>query len=516
MTGVLIMPTFVETLHITQAPEVYTIIITTMMATAFVGALLSGPLADSLGRRGLAIFATVMCIVGDLLMVAADSLPKFYAGRAITGICIGMLSMVLPLYLTEVVPTSFRGRAIAWHQFCIVLGISVAFWVSYACTIYTDTRAWRIPLGVQLIPTLLFLLLLIKMPQSPRYLIQKHRDTEALHMLALVRGDGTIECNTVRMEFAEIEQTIRFEQKHMRNAYAYLFRRGRDKNPQRLLLGVAVQAFQQLTGANILMLYAPLIFRASGVENHITSLFANAVSGLVIMVFTIPAVFLIDRWSRRKTMIIGALVCGSCMIVMTICSAIANFRFSDIESLYLTASTTQSGDLSLDHPKATSVIFFIMFYVFLACYGCTWGPLGWIYPCELYSQGVRSKALGITTASNWFFNFGVVQLAPVIFSNIQWKVYIIYCVFCITMALVVYAYFPETQVHLKCSVWMTMTYVIQGKSLEEMDLLFSSNFKSYDPTLHHPRTAAEALAALEDKRAQQIDSFAFTDAAGQQ
>ncbi|KAG2222231.1 hypothetical protein INT45_010644, partial [Circinella minor] len=118
-----------------------------------------------------------------------------------------------------------------------------------------------------------------------------------------------------------------------------------------------------------------------------------------------------------------------------------------------------------------------------------------IYPAELYSHGVRSKALGITTAANWLFNFGTLQISPLAFESIQWKVYVIYCLFCFAMGYVVYLFFPETQ----------------GKSLEEIDLLFSGNFKSHDPTANHPATASQALALLQQKNAKDNIHFSFMD-----
>ncbi|KAI9277178.1 sugar transporter [Phascolomyces articulosus] len=469
-----------------------------MMAAAFVGAIVSGPLADIMGRRGLAMACTILSILGDLLLVSAYELSMFYAGRAITGVSVGMLSMVLPLYLTEVAPLSLRGRAIAFHQFCIILGISIAFWVTYGSYYLYEDKAWRVPLGVQLIPTLIFGVALFLVPQSPRYLVQKHRDEEALKVLSMIRGDGTIEHSAVQMEFAEIKQTLMFEEKHEKIGYRSLFHRGKDKNPQRLLLGIFAQAFQQLTGANTLMLFAPLIFHATGITTgRVPTLFANGISGVVMVVATIPAMLLIDRWSRRKTMIIGALGCGVSLLVMSIIAGTSQYEYDGLEHYFSDAAAHSEYDssTSMGCPTPRSVIFFAMFYIFLAFYGCTWGPLGWIYPAELYSQGVRSKALGITTASNWFFTFGVIQIAPLAFEQIQWKVYVIYCVFCFTIAAIVYRYFPETR----------------GKSLEEMDLLFSGNFKSFDPAVHHPTTASEALAYIEQKNSKYNNQLSFMD-----
>ncbi|KAG2222230.1 hypothetical protein INT45_010643, partial [Circinella minor] len=253
MGGVLMMPDFTTALQIKRVPSVYTAIITVMMGAAFIGAIISGPLADSIGRRGLSIICAVLSILGDLLLVSANNVSMFYAGRAIAGFSVGVLSMVLPLYISELAPFNFRGRAIALDQFFIILGISIAFWAAYGAASLKQNEFWRVPLGIQLIPALVFGMALMYIPQSPRYLVQKHRDEEALLVLALIRGDGTVEHKAVQMEFAEIKQTLMFEQKYNKIGYRYLFRLGCDRNPRRLLLGILAQVFQQLTGANTLM-----------------------------------------------------------------------------------------------------------------------------------------------------------------------------------------------------------------------------------------------------------------------
>lgn len=161
-------------------------------------------------------------------------------------------------------------------------------------------------------------------------------------------------------------------------------------------------------------------------------------------------------------MIAGAIICCLCSMVMAIVSVGDQYDGKFFGGF-------MSSDRTLFHvdKNATSIIFVISVYIFLASYGCTWGPLGWIYPAELYSQGslctiivslslshifcetgVRSKALGISTASNWFFGFGVVQLAPLAFLTITWRVYVIFCVFCAVIPVIVYFYFPETKVYI--------------------------------------------------------------------
>lgn len=245
---------------------------------------------------------------------------------------------------------------------------------------------------------------------------------------------------------------------------------------------------------------------------------ANAISGLVIVASTILPVCYVDRWRRRNGMIAGALLCAVWMAVLSAISAVYGSRFSGLQDFYDDISG-QSTTLFLREPRASSIAFFVVFYIFLATYGCLWGPLAWIFSAELFPNGkwitvsllpysswllnigVRSKGLSIATATNWFFTFGVVELSPIAFNSIQWVVFVIYCVFCICIAIIVYLYFPETKVtarRMKCD-GMSHRFISKGMSLEEIDLLFSANFKSYDPNLPHPRAASETLEQIDQR-----------------
>ncbi|CDS09029.1 hypothetical protein LRAMOSA10389 [Lichtheimia ramosa] len=480
LPGILTMYSFHQD---TNIQDNSTSLTSTLMAGAVAGALAAGVLADLIGRRGVIAVSAALFMGADVLQVGADDIIKLYVGRAITGISIGALSMVVPLYQSEISPKEMRGRLVSIQQFAIACGICVSYWVDYAVLDATTVSNWRLAFGLPLIPALIYLAGALVLPKSPRYLIYKHHDRQALEVLAFVRGDGTINHPDVLMEYVEIKQSIRFEEKYGSKHFWRLFRKGADNNRKRLLLGMAVQIFQQLTGANALLLYAPLIFRASGIQGKSTTLLANGISGLVNLIFTIPPMITIDRWGRRPTLIVGSIACCLCLIIMTVIAAVTGLTDNIASMHVLDASDTNATEMDetirhIDHQA--SIGFLVMMYMFVACYALTWGPAGWIYPTELYSQDVRARALGFTTAANWLFNFGVTMLTPLMYVHIQWKAFVVYAVFCFVMAIVVHRYFPETM----------------GKSLEEVDLIFSGNFNYYDLSVHHPQTAAAALSQL--------------------
>ncbi|KAI8989445.1 hypothetical protein BDB01DRAFT_848617 [Pilobolus umbonatus] len=410
ITGLLLMPSFQSDMS-TDNDSTSSALISALMAGAVIGAIFSGPLADTIGRKALMALGITIFIFGNVLQVGADDIDMMYGGRGVTGHNIhGDQS--------ELAPKHMRGRLISIQQFAIALGICLSYWLDYLFVNVNGSTGWRLALGLQLIPAVICLMgLILFIPQSPRHSIDKQRPEEALKTLSKIRGDGTINHNDVLMEYSEMKQNITFEHKLFHDhKYRRLFYPGPENNRRRLLLGMSVQIFQQLTGVNALLVFAPQIFRATGLPGRDAALFANGISGSINLLATIPAMI--------------------------------------------------------------------------------FGSLGWIYPAELYSQGVRAKALGISTASNWLFTFAVLQVTPIMLQNIHWKTYLLFSIMCLIIAVVVHSYFPETN----------------GKSLEEVDLIFSCGFNYYDVDVHHPQTAAAALAQMEkvQKKNKDIYQFPFT------
>ncbi|KAG1462271.1 hypothetical protein G6F56_005553 [Rhizopus delemar] len=482
------------------------LMITSLLAGAFVGAISSGPLADMIGRKALMALGTVIFIFGNVLQVGADDLKTMYGGRAITGVSMGMISMVFTNIKTpdqsEIAPKIMRGRLMSLQQFAMTCGMALSYWIDYKFVDIIDTSGWRLAIGLQLIPALFCLVgLLLFIPESPRYSIYKKHTNAALITLSKIRGDGSTTHNDVLMEFIEIKQNITFEHNIFpHDRYKRLFLRGPENNRRRLLLGMAVQIFQQLIGVSAILLFAPQIFQAAGLDGRDVALFANGLSGSINLLATIPAIFFIDKWGRRPTMIIGAILCSICVGIMAVLSGLHGYGYGLIitgTSIDNPSMGMQKNPLMLLFDSGGPTIgFLVVMYTYVAIYSLTWGTLGWVYPAELYAQGVRAKALGISTASNWLFTYVVFQLTPIMLEKIEWRTYVLFCVLCLIIAIVVHLYFPETN----------------GKSLEEVDLIFSCRFNYYDVNVHHPQTAAEALSQMEkiQQRDKNLYRFPFT------
>ncbi|OZJ01373.1 hypothetical protein BZG36_05662, partial [Bifiguratus adelaidae] len=208
------------------------------------------------------------------------------------------------------------------------------------------------------------------------------------------------------------------------------------------------------------------------------------------MVATIPAVIFIDKWGRRPTLISGAILMALCMAIVAGTIHAHNGGILFVNSGNSTGSAGSNKGALLNSFSATIVVI-VFLYLFVACFAYSWGPCGWLYPAELYPQRVRAKAISMTTAANWLFNFAVGQLTPLMLSAMPWGTYVIFAVFCLIMALVVYKFFPETN----------------GKSLEEVDLIFGGDLKDHELDMHHPQTAAGAIEEIE--KLQNDPQFAF-------
>ncbi|CAI2164591.1 11309_t:CDS:10 [Funneliformis geosporum] len=415
ISGILTMKHFRE--EFPTGPVKEGTIVSSLLAGCFFGALISGYFADKIGRRFSILGGSLVFIVGSILQATATTFVQLYFGRIIAGLSIG---------------------------------IAISFWIDYFTEKIDSPAQWRIPLWIQIVPALILAVGTIFLPFSPRWLMDHDREEEAIVVLANLRAGGDKSAAIVQEEYLEIKDNVRFEREFAAKNYFELVKRGPENIRKRMLLGVFIQIFQQLTGINAIMYYAPLIFHNAGITSNSSSLLATGINGLVNMLSTIPAILWIDRWGRRPTLISGGTFMGISMLIVGCILAINGTKYYDTE---LDKNFVQLKNTSSSY----AIIVFI--YIFVASFAYSWGPTGWIYPAEIYPLRIRGKAMSVTTASNWLFNFVIGQIVPYLLDS----TYIIFGVFGIIMAVSVLIFYPETK----------------GKSLEEMDGLFGKT---------HPRS----------------------------
>jgi sugar porter (SP) family MFS transporter len=433
---------------------------------------ISGPSSEHISRKYTIIVGCIVFLVGAAVQTANNGYASMVVGRAIAGIGIGALSMVVPLYQSEIAPKEIRGRLIALQQLMITIGIMVAFWVGYGCSLRDDKASFQIPLAIQMIPAVFLALGAAFLPFSPRWLISKGRNEEALVVLGKLRASGDTTDPEVVAEYEEIIAQLNHEREVQINSYTELFKPGLRR---RMVLGILVQIFQQFTGINSIMYYAPTIFVQAGVGSS-SALIASGVNGVLNVLATIPAVLFIDRLGRRKTMISGAIVMG---LAMLLCGIVMG------ATAKITVDANGNHQVDMSGNVHASYFCIVMIYLFVAGFAYSWGPVGWIYPAEIYPLSVRAKGTSITTAANWLMNFVISEICPVMLSSITFGTYIFFGCCGAIMATVVYLFFPETK----------------GRSLEEMDVVFSGSVFVH----RNKHLKADAHAGIETLDKEEVD-----------
>ncbi|KAI9313592.1 general substrate transporter [Dichotomocladium elegans] len=419
-----------------------------LLAGCFVGSLLAGQSAEIFSRKITIILGCIVFTIGAAIQTGTNGYAMMVVGRAIAGLGIGTLSMIVPLYQSELAPKEIRGRLISLQQLMCTVGLMLAFWVNVGTEKIDSDASFRIPIGIQIAPAVVLAAGCFFLPYSPRWLFSKGREEEALEVLAKLHANGDKTDPYVVSEFNDIREQLEADRKVANMDYTEVFSK---RNRRRLVLGIFIQVFQQFTGINSIMYYAPTIFMQAGIQNTSATLIASGVNGVLNMLSTIPAVLFLDRLGRRKTLISGAIVMGIAMLLCGIVMATTGRVYLDL------ADNKNKIDMS-GNTKA-SYFCIVMIYVFVAGFAYSWGPVGWVYPAEIFPLNVRAKGTSLSTAANWLLNFAISEMCPAMLNSITWGTYIFFGCCCVVMTLTVWLFYPETK----------------GKSLEEMDAVFSGS-----------------------------------------
>ncbi|KAL1917297.1 uncharacterized protein VTP21DRAFT_4953 [Calcarisporiella thermophila] len=428
-----------------------------LSAGCFVGAIISSYPADKIGRKMSIILAAAIFVLGAIIQSACNGHAMLIAGRVLAGLSVGMTSNIVPLYQSEIAPEKVRGRLVSIQQWAITWGICISFWIQYGCSKIDGQAAFRIPYGVQAIPALLLFFGMFFFPRSPRWLMDHDREEEALRVLADIHGEGDVNHPYVQREFSQIKEAIRFDREIAARSYLELLKPGLFK---RVFLGVALQAWQQLTGMNIIMFYVVYLFEQAGKAEQEANLVASGVSYVVNVVMTVPAIIYVDKWGRRPTLIAGSAAMATFLFIIGgIMGGIGKPPVDDPNSQ---TKTTVSGWDMQGNTAATNAII-AMVYFFVASFATTWGPIGWIYPAEIFPMRVRAKATALSTGSNWLFNWILNFFVPILMSKLTYGLYILFGAFNFLMTAHVFFQYPETK----------------GRTLEEMDEIFAAGYSPW-------------------------------------
>ena len=449
-----------------------------IQAGAFAGSLLTGFfLADALGRRRTIIWGSALFTIGIAISCASNNVECLIAGRVINGLANGCCAMMVPLWQSEVTPKEIRGRIISLQQCVINFGILTAFLIQYGCSFIPSNAAWRTPIGIQMVPTFALFCVMWWLPESPRWLVSKGRDQEALQILARVHANGDDTDDYVLEEYAEIKQKFALENSQEKPSYfAILFSK---KYSRRTFIGLGAQFWQQAVGINSILYYAPFLFEQAGVGSSSASLLSNVIEGVVLNVVTLPNMYYLDAWGRRRPMILGAIAMGICMLLIgVLLRTLGDPRYDPVQHKI-------NFDFTAHVSAGKAVIAFL--YLYVASFAISWATPAWVVPAEIFNMSTRGRANSMTTATNWFVNFWFALYIPTALNKISWILYIIFAGISFAAALSTWLFQVETA----------------NRSLEEMDAMFEGDhpiFPFLDSTLTavHPPAGLKREAGLED------------------
>jgi len=392
--------------------------VSSLLFGCIAGVFIAGKAGDHYGRKKVLMLAALLFFISAVGSASAHSLSFFLFSRILGGIAVGVASILSPMYIAELAPAKYRGTLVSLNQLTIVIGILVAFFSNYLL-VDTGENNWRWMLLVMAAPAILLFFSLFLVPESPRWLVARNRNEEALKVLIKTSGK-----ELAQSELNEIQQTLKNQEE---STFSDLLA---PKIKPLLFIGIILAIFQQITGINTIMYYAPKIFANVGQSND-SALLQTILIGGTNLIFTLVAMVLIDRFGRKKLIIIGS----TGMMLM----------LSGLSALYFLNAT--SGIL---------VLVFIIGYI--AFFAASLGPALWVITAELFPNRLRSKGMSIAIVSLWIACAVVTIAFPIMLEKLSGGItFLIFALICLANLVYVLKYVPETK----------------GKTLEELEKQFA-------------------------------------------
>tara|TARA_Y100000758_G_scaffold69630_1_gene45660 strand:+ start:229 stop:1653 length:1425 start_codon:yes stop_codon:yes gene_type:complete len=365
------------------------------------GALAAGPLADKFGRRAIMIVTAIIFAVSAFGSGISDSSAEFIFYRLFGGLGIGAASVLAPAYIAEVAPASLRGRLATLQQLAIVLGLFAAFLSNYLIAnaaggaegiLMLDLAAWRWMFWAELVPAGLFLIGVLFIPESPRYLVAQGKLKHAKTVFNKISNDNA------DTQISDVKQSLQSDKKP---SIRDLFIDGSKKVHPIVWAGVALSVFQQFVGINVVFYYGSELWQAAGFDES-QSLFINVLAGTTNIVSTFIAIALVDKIGRKPLLLVGS-------IGMFI-------SLSALTYIFGSAGLDEAGKLALSDNMGTFAL--IMANLFVVFFGLSWGPVVWVLLGEMFNNRIRGAALAVAASAQWIANFAITMTFPIMLANI--------------------------------------------------------------------------------------------------
>ncbi|KAG0568535.1 hypothetical protein KC19_6G026600 [Ceratodon purpureus] len=403
-------------------------------SSLYIAGLISGFgsswLASKYGRKRSMLFGGITFFIGGILNGAAQNIAMLIIGRILLGVGVGCATQTVPMYLSEMAPSQWRGGLNIAFQFLITLGIVIANMINYA-TSKMSKDGWRISLGLASVPAIIVILGGIFCPETPNSLIERNLKEEGKSILRKIRGVENIDT-----EYEDIVEATNMANQ-VTNPYKTLL--SKKYRPQ-FILSILIPLFQQLSGINVVMFYAPVLFNTIGFGAD-ASLYSAVIVGVVNILSTIVSIVLVDKLGRRALFLEGG-------VQMIICQIFIAWILG----------TQFGGDVVLSKAYGTGVL--VLVCLFVAGFAWSWGPLGWLVPSEILPMEVRSAGQAIVVSVNLLLTFIIGQVFLTILCSFKYGAFIFFAVWEIIATLFIYFFVPETK----------------GVSIEKMVLIWEDHW----------------------------------------
>jgi sugar porter (SP) family MFS transporter len=413
--------------------------VASMLLGCAIGAFFAGRLADRWGRRTVLIISAVLFLLSALGAGSAMSSWYFVAARVLGGFAVGAASVMAPAYIAEVASARYRGRLATVQQIAIISGLFCAFLSNYLLakaagastgTLWLGEAAWRWMFWMQSLPSLLFLLLLLPIPESPRYLVVKKRNDDALNVLTRLYG-----ADEARSKMSEIDASLSAD--HHRPRLSDLISKTTNRIRPIVWVGVGLATFQQLVGINVVFYYGAVLWQSVGFSEN-DALLINVLSGALSIGACLVTVVLIDRVGRKPLLWVGSVGMAITLALLTVAFA--------------SAAVDDHGKLALS--AGMGVLALVAANVYVIFFNMSWGPVMWVMLGEMFPNQIRGSGLAVAGAAQWTSNFAITVTFPILLGGIGLAgAYGIY-----TIAAAISTFFVLRYVH-----------ETRGKELEQME-----------------------------------------------
>ncbi|KAL3420566.1 hexose carrier [Phlyctema vagabunda] len=405
----------------------------------FFGAVTTSFFGESLGRKKSIGIGVIIMIIGALLQTTAYSRTHLIVARIVSGVGMGFINSTVPVFQAEFSPKATRGLYVCMQLSTLNFGIFLAYWVDYGFTqSITSSIAWRIPCIMQCIFLVPMLMILLVVPESPRWLASHNRGSESLDVLERLHAHH-MSSDDIHALHNDIQRTVAYEESLGAGKWSDLLHNDNIQSQRRFLIACAIQAFQQLGGINALIYYSNTLFSESlGFSQHMSALMSGFLQTWFFVASFIPWL-LIDRVGRRPLLLSMISVMAAVMVVQTGLVYNVEHKTSIAASCGIGAAA--------------------MLFIFEGAFTIGFQATVWVYPSEILPLRLRQRGSSVSTACNWIFNYLIVQITPISIDNIGYQTYIIFAVLNALWVPIIYLFFPETK----------------GLELEDVDRLFAKD-----------------------------------------